>query len=70
MADTLKMYAVVEFENGLSVIPDIWLTKDRKEAFWPTYTNTARYDKPVKRMEDIGIYIVKMYHYKNIWNIL
>lgn len=47
----LKMYAVVEFGDGLSIIPKNWLTKDQREAFWPTYTNTGRYDKAMKCME-------------------
>ncbi|XP_039312745.1 uncharacterized protein LOC120359418 [Solenopsis invicta] len=46
------MYAVVEFEDGLSVVPYKWLTQDLKEGFWPIYTSTARYDKAVKRMEE------------------
>ncbi|XP_024881324.1 uncharacterized protein LOC112460739 [Temnothorax curvispinosus] len=49
MAGTLKMYAVVEFEDGLSVVPKNWLTEDSTEAFWPMYTSTARHNKAVKR---------------------
>ncbi|TGZ51886.1 Uncharacterized protein DBV15_12677 [Temnothorax longispinosus] len=52
MAGTLKMYAVVEFEDGLSVVPKNWLTEDLTEAFWPMYTSSARHDKAVKRMEE------------------
>ncbi|XP_071576704.1 uncharacterized protein [Temnothorax nylanderi] len=48
----MKMYVVVEFEDGLSVVPKNWLTKDLTEAFWPIYTSTARHDKAVKRMEE------------------
>ncbi|EFN65995.1 hypothetical protein EAG_13585, partial [Camponotus floridanus] len=44
-------YSVVEFEDGLQVIPNIWLSADFKYAFWPHYTNNKRYEKAVKLME-------------------
>ncbi|XP_011859452.1 PREDICTED: uncharacterized protein LOC105556947, partial [Vollenhovia emeryi] len=52
MASTLNMYTVVEFEDGLSVVPKNWLTKDLTKAFWPNYTSTTRHDKAAKVMEE------------------
>lgn len=47
-----KFYAVVEFEDGLQVVPNDWLSNDLKRAVWPNFTNNKRYDKAVKIMED------------------
>lgn len=46
-----KTYAVVEFEDGIQLIPSSWLTIDLKKAFWPNFTNNKRYDKAVKLQE-------------------
>lgn len=45
-------YAIVQFEDGLQVIPTKWLNGDLTAAFWPNFTNNKRYDKAVKLMED------------------
>lgn len=47
-----KFYAVVEFEDGLQVIPDNWINKDLIKAVWPNFTNNKRYYKAVKLMEE------------------
>ncbi|XP_072750649.1 uncharacterized protein [Anoplolepis gracilipes] len=51
MTDTTKFYAVVEFENGLQIVPYNWLSTDLKRAAWPNFTNNKKYDKVVKLME-------------------
>lgn len=40
-----EKYCIVEFEDGLQVIPNNWLSTDLKSAFWPHFTNNKRYDK-------------------------
>lgn len=45
-------YAIVQFEDGLQVIPTKWLNGDLTTAFWTNFTNNKRYDKAVKLMED------------------
>lgn len=50
--ETTKFYAIVEFEDGLQIIPQNWLDKDLKKAVWPNFTNNKRYDKAVKFMEE------------------
>lgn len=47
-----NFYAVVEFEDGLQIIPNNWLSADLKRAVWPNFTNNKRYDKAVKLMEE------------------
>lgn len=45
-------YAIVQFEDGLQVIPTKWLNGNLTTAFWPNFTNNKCYDKAVKLMED------------------
>jgi len=47
-----KFYAVVEFEDGLQVIPNNWLHISMIKAVWPNFTNNKRYYKAVKLMEE------------------
>lgn len=48
---TDQFYAIDEFKDGLQVVPNNWLSGDLSKAFWPNFTNNARYDKAVKFME-------------------
>lgn len=53
MADKNKKFVVVEFKDGLQIIPTIWLTSDLKRAKWPNcYTTYNRYDRAVRYMEE------------------
>lgn len=53
MADKNKRFVVVEFQDGLQIIPTTWLTSDLKRAKWPNcYISYNRYDKAVKNMEE------------------
>lgn len=47
-----KCYAVVEFQDGLQLIPSNWLNNDETKAVWPNFTNNKRYDKAVRSMEE------------------
>lgn len=49
---TDKCYAIVEFNDELQLILTKWLSGDLTRAFWPNFTNTKRYDKAVKCMEE------------------
>lgn len=52
MTDKNKNYAVVEFQDGLQIIPTTWLTNDLKASKWPNcYVTYKRYEKAVKCME-------------------
>lgn len=47
-----NFYAVVEFEDGVQVIPSNWLHENLTKAVWPNFTNNKRFDKAVKLMEE------------------
>lgn len=44
-------FNVVEFHDGLHVIPFSWLSNDNKQAYWPPYECTIRMCKAVVNME-------------------
>jgi len=48
---TDKFYAIVEFEDGLQIVPNNWLSRDMIRAVWPNFNN-SRYDKAIKLMEE------------------
>lgn len=45
-------YVIVEFNDGLQLIPDNWFNDDCTKVYWPNFTNNQRYDKAVLLMED------------------
>jgi len=50
-----KKYHIVEFEDGLQIIPKNWFTCEKKTAvYWPNLTNQKEYDKAVEKMKDIN----------------
>ncbi|EFN75026.1 hypothetical protein EAG_00198, partial [Camponotus floridanus] len=45
-------YAIVEFKDGLQIVPATWLSSDLQKSKWPRhYISNDRYDKAVKLME-------------------
>lgn len=46
-----KFY-VLEFEDGLQVIPSNWLDVHTMKAKWPNFTSNTRYYKAVMFMEN------------------
>lgn len=60
MAD---LYSIVEFEDGLQMIPTSWLMKDKTAAYWPQFTSHTRFMKAVKNCilssDDWSLYNVK-----------
>ncbi|XP_067207170.1 extracellular matrix-binding protein ebh-like isoform X2 [Linepithema humile] len=55
---TIKMnnkYYIVEFEDGLQIVPNNWFTCKKKSAiYWPNVTNQKEYDKAVEKMKDFN----------------
>ncbi|CAG9853883.1 unnamed protein product [Phyllotreta striolata] len=49
-----KKYCVVEFDDGLQLIPRLWINSDN-EAFWPNFKTTAKYNAAVKNSIKPGI---------------
>lgn len=53
MAHKHEKYVVVEFEDGIQIIPRTWLNNDCTKAKWPDcYVTYTRYDKAVRLMEE------------------
>lgn len=42
------LYSIVEFEDGLQMIPTSWLIKDKNAAHWPQMTSHTRFIKAVQ----------------------
>ncbi|XP_067210208.1 uncharacterized protein [Linepithema humile] len=43
------LYSIVEFEDGLQMIPSSWLTENKTAARWPQFTSHARFIKAVQK---------------------
>ncbi|XP_039307414.1 uncharacterized protein LOC113005933 [Solenopsis invicta] len=53
MTDKEKKYVVVEFEDGVRIVPITWLSTDLQRSKWPKkYTTNKRYDRAIKTMEE------------------
>jgi len=52
MDDEEKLYYIVEFSDGMQLIPSNWFTAFK--AYWPSFTNVKKYDKAVQSMESVG----------------
>lgn len=44
-------FNIVEFHDGLHVIPFSWLTDDNKTAYWPPYEDPIKMCRAVVNME-------------------
>lgn len=58
-----ELYTIVEFDDGLQMIPTSWLIEDKNAAYWPQFTSHARFAKAVKKnispVDNWPIYNVK-----------
>jgi len=54
MDDEEKLYYIVEFSDGMQLIPSNWFTASKTKAYWPSFTNVKKYDKAVQSMESVG----------------
>lgn len=45
----MERYTIVEFVDGLQMIPSSWITEDKKHAYWPTFTSNERFSKAVQK---------------------
>lgn len=52
------MYSVVEFDQGagggLAIVHANWLTPRKKEVFWPPYKEHGRFNRALKKGEEIN----------------
>jgi len=52
MADKKNKFVIVEFEDGLQIVPTTWLSTDLQRSKWPrNYISNDRYNRAVKSME-------------------
>lgn len=47
-------YYIIEFHDGMQLIPHTWLHVSKNKAYWPNFTNIMKYDKAVQYMEPVG----------------
>jgi hypothetical protein len=47
-------YYVVEFDDGIQLIPCTWFTIAKTKAYWPNFIDISKYDKAVKNMYPVG----------------
>lgn len=43
------VYCIVDFEDGLQMIPTSWLIKDKNAAYWPKEMSYAKFLKAVQK---------------------
>ncbi|GAB1867715.1 hypothetical protein CAJAP_08794 [Camponotus japonicus] len=59
----MEQYAIVEFNDGLQMIPSSWITENKKQAYWPTFTSNERFSKAVQKciskMDSWPLYEIK-----------
>jgi hypothetical protein len=42
------MWHIVQFRDGHQIIPNSWLSQDKKKAFWPNFTSQFKFNKAVQ----------------------
>jgi len=48
----MARFIVVLFEDGLQLIPSIWLSPDKKSCNWPPYINDIKIKKAINNEEN------------------
>lgn len=48
MAIYKNTFTLVEFEDGLQVVPNNWIQKERNECWYPNYRTDKDVDKAIK----------------------
>lgn len=51
MASLNNQFHVVEFEDGIQVIPDNWIQKDTNKCWYPNYKTDQYITKAIKRRQ-------------------
>lgn len=59
----MEQYAIVEFADGMQMIPFSWITEDKKHAYWPTTKSDEKFRKAVQKriskMDDWSLHEIK-----------
>lgn len=46
-------YFIVEFDDGVQLVPKNWIVNGKNEAYWPNFTNLKNYNKAVETMIEV-----------------
>ncbi|XP_011686339.1 PREDICTED: uncharacterized protein LOC105449044 [Wasmannia auropunctata] len=49
---TLQTYVIAEFDDGIQIIPNLWINDDVTKVRWPSFSSQKRFDKAVKEIEE------------------
>ena len=47
-------YYIIEFGDGIQLIPCTWFNTAKTKAYWSNFTDISKYDKAVKNMYPVG----------------
>lgn len=51
-----KKYHIVEFDDGVQIVPINWFTNGEKVAvYWPNLSSQKEYDKAIEKMKNFNI---------------
>lgn len=60
---TMEQYTIVEFDDGLQMIPSSWITENKKQVYWPPFTSNKRFSQAVQKciskMDSWPLYEIK-----------
>ncbi|XP_039306066.1 uncharacterized protein LOC113005541 [Solenopsis invicta] len=45
----MEQYAIVEFSDGLQMIPSCWITEDKKHEYWPPFSSNKKFRKSIQK---------------------
>jgi hypothetical protein len=48
------MWSVVEFIDGIQLVPSNWINKNTGQCSWPTYANQTKTNRAIKEKEIPG----------------
>lgn len=51
MAPLNSLFHLIEFEDGIQVIPDNWIQKDTNKCWYPTYKTDQNIIKAIKKRQ-------------------
>lgn len=46
-------YLVTEFEDGVCLIPEIWMTPRKTHSYWPRHKSQTKIWKAIENQEDV-----------------
>lgn len=51
MMTDLQDYVIVEFHDGMQIVPKLWINEDVTKVRWPLFSSQVRFNKAVMKME-------------------